>query len=112
MIGDLRRVDGEFAGEAFAACRFGFGAQALLVLEVGEDAIDGLHAGGNRADEAQRAGELVGEAEVTALYRILMMRPAQRKRSSAPQLIAFSGDLGSRYERRPNRLAAVSVTIA
>ena len=57
-------MDGELAGEALAPRGFGFGAQALVVLEVGEHAVDRLDARGDRAREAQRAREPVGEAEL------------------------------------------------
>ena len=78
MIGDLRRVDRELAGEALAACGLGFGAQALVVLEVGEDAVDRLDARGDRAGEAQRARELVGEAELAVC--VIFGRGAERRR--------------------------------
>ena len=71
-------MDGELAGEAFAARGFGFGAQALLVLEVGEDAVDRLDAGGDRAGEAERAGELVSEAELAV--GVIFGRCAERGR--------------------------------
>ena len=95
MIGDLRGMDRELAGEAFAARGLRFGAEACLVLEVGEHAVDRLDSGGDRAGEAQRAGELVGEAELAAGV-IFGRAPSAADRSSAPQLIAASGDAGSR----------------
>jgi len=48
----LRRVDCQLAREALAARRLGFGAQAVLVLEVGEDTVDRLDAGGRCARQA------------------------------------------------------------
>ena len=50
---DLVGVDGELAGEAFARGGLGFGAKPVCVAEVGEDAVDRLDPGGDRAGEAQ-----------------------------------------------------------
>src|SRR5690348_13453537 len=61
--GDLRGMDRELAGEALARSSLRFGLEALLVLEVGEDAVDRLDSRGGRAGEAQRARQPVGEAQ-------------------------------------------------
>ena len=92
----LGRMDGQLAGEAFAACGLGFGAQALLVAEIGEDAVDRLDAGGDRPGKAERARQLVGEAQARRSSSYLDEAPSAADKSSAPQLIAASGELGSR----------------
>ena len=89
---DLRRVDRELAGEAFAPRRFGFALQAVLIAEFGEHAVDRLNARGDRAGEAERARELVGEAELAAF--VIFRRRAERRRQV----------LGAPAHRRQRRL--------
>ena len=55
----LRRVDREFAGEAFTPRGFRFQPQPLLVAEVRKDAVDRLNACGDSPGKAQRPSELV-----------------------------------------------------
>src|SRR5690348_15200795 len=73
---DLRGVDRELAGKALAARGFGFGLEALVVLEIREHAVDRLDASGDRPGKAQRSRELVGEAELA--LRIIFGRGAER----------------------------------
>jgi hypothetical protein len=51
--GDLSGVDRELAREAFAGGRFGFHAKAVLILEVGEYAVDRLDSGRDSSCEAE-----------------------------------------------------------
>ena len=62
--GNLSGVYREFAGEALAPSGFGFGAQAVRILKVGEHAIDRLDTRRHSTGQAQRASEPVGEAEL------------------------------------------------
>ena len=68
----------------------------FVVAEVGENAVDRLDSGGDRGGQAQRARQLVGEGQLPVGDHISTTAPIAAERSSAPQLIAASGDLGSR----------------
>ena len=50
---DLSGMDGELAGKALAGGGFSFGAEAVLILEVGEDTIDRLDTGCHGACQAK-----------------------------------------------------------
>ena len=60
-------MDGELAGEAFAARRLGLALQPLLVLEIGEYPVDGLDSGGHGAGKAEGPGEPIREGKLAAL---------------------------------------------
>ena len=84
-------MDGELAGETLRRGGARFGDQPGLVAEVGEHAVDRLDFGRDRAGQAQRPGQLVGEGEL-ASAPYLDEAPSAADRSSAPQLIAARPD--------------------
>ena len=88
------------------------GSQALLVLEVGEDAVDRLHAGGDRAGQAQRARQFVGEGSIRRRRHIWMRRRAPPTNPPRPSSSPPAATSGRGSEACRTGWPAVSVTIA